>query len=243
MSDSDKVIKVSHVSKVYRRGAGIATLKGLLSGDHRYDREFYALRDVSFEVRRGEVLGIVGANGSGKTTLLSILLGSVFPSAGSVWVGAPVCSMLDLGVGFENGFTGRQNVYQACQLQGMPKGEVDRLFDEIMGFAGVGDIIDTPFKRYSLGERVRLEFAVLTVMDAPIVLVDDILALADVSFREKALSYIWSVARCGRTVVLVSHIPDRMVQLADRVMWLRGGTIERIGDPGAVVRRYLEDRG
>lgn len=125
----------------------------------------------------------------------------------------------------------------------MPKGEVDRLFDEIMGFAGVGDIIDTPFKRYSLGERVRLEFAVLTVMDAPIVLVDDILALADVSFREKALSYIWSVARCGRTVVLVSHIPDRMVQLADRVMWLRGGTIERIGDPGAVVRRYLEDRG
>jgi len=237
------MVVVSHVSKVYRRGAGIATLKGLLSGDFRNRHEFYALRDVDFEVAPGEVLGIIGANGSGKTTLLSILLGCVCPTEGEVRLRSQVCSMLDLGVGFDNGFTGRQNVYQACQLQGMTHRQVADGFKSMIDFAGVWPIIDTPFKRYSLGERVRLEFAVLTCLDAPIVLVDDILALADVAFGEKALAYIKQVAESGRTVLLVSHTPQRLVPLADRVLWLRGGAVADLGPPGAVVRHYLEAHG
>ena len=237
------VVLVSHVSKAYRRGDGIMTLKGLLSGETRHARQFYALRDVSLGVSRGEVLGVVGANGSGKTTLLSIILGCVYPTSGDVMVGAPVCSMLDLGVGFDNGLTGRQNIYQACQLQGMALRDVSERMDDMVAFAGVREIIDTPFKRYSLGERVRLQFAVLTAMSAPIVLVDDILALADIRFRERALEYIAAVARSGRTVVMVSHIPERLTSLADRVLWLRDGAVAGLGPPDVVVRSYMEAYG
>lgn len=237
------MIIVSHVSKRYTRGSGIPTLKGLINGEFRHQQEFYALRDVSFTVPRGEVLGIIGANGSGKTTLLSILLGCVSPTSGIIQLNAPVCSMLDLGIGFENNFTGRQNIYQSCQLQGMTKGEVDKHYEEMLDFAECRAIIDTPFKRYSLGERVRLEFAVLTQLAAPIVLVDDILAFTDMHFREKALAHIGRVARSGRTVLLVSHIPDRLTSLAHRVMWLRGGRIAEVGSPEAVIRHYTEECG
>jgi ABC-type polysaccharide/polyol phosphate transport system ATPase subunit len=151
--------------------------------------------------------------------------------------------MLDLGIGFENNFTGRQNVYQSCQLQGLTKPEVDEHFEEVLDFAECRAIIDTPFKRYSLGERVRLEFAVLTQLTAPIVLVDDILAFADVHFREKALGYIRQVAKSGRTVLLVSHIPDRLEMLAHRVVWLRAGVVAEVGQPQEVIRHYMEECG
>jgi ABC-type polysaccharide/polyol phosphate transport system ATPase subunit len=237
------VVSVSHVFKEYARGSGIPTLKGLFSGELRHPQHFYALKDVSLSVEHGEVLGIIGANGSGKTTLLSILLGCVYPTSGCVRLEAPVCSMLDLGIGFENNFTGRQNVYQSCQLQGLTKPEVDEHFEEVLDFAECRAIIDTPFKRYSLGERVRLEFAVLTQLTAPIVLVDDILAFADVHFREKALGYIRQVAKSGRTVLLVSHIPDRLEMLAHRVVWLRAGVVAEVGQPQEVIRHYMEECG
>lgn len=237
------MIAVSHVFKAYRRGSGIPTLRGLISGEFRHPEHFYALRDVSFSVEQGEVLGIVGANGSGKTTLLSILLGCVYPTSGHVRLEAPVCSMLDLGIGFDWAFTGRQNVYQSCQLQGMRKPEVDEHIEEVIDFAECRQIIDTPFKRYSLGERVRLEFGVLTQLTAPIVLVDDILAFADGHFKEKAMGYIRQVARSGRTVLLVSHTPEMLKSLAHRVMWLRAGQIAEVGQPVEVVRHYVEECG
>ncbi len=237
------MVVVSHVSKRYKRGLGIATLKGLFSGELRHAQYFYALKDVTFQVGSGEVLGIIGQNGSGKTTLLSILLGPVYPSSGIIQLNAPVCSMLDLGIGFENNYTGRQNIHQSLQLQGLTKRDVEAVMGNVVEFSECQSIVDTPFKRWSMGERVRLEFAVLTQLRAPIVLIDDILAFVDVQFKKKALAYMGKVVRSGRTVLIVSHTPETLGELAHRVLWLRHGEIAELGKPDAVIQHYLEECG
>jgi lipopolysaccharide transport system ATP-binding protein len=237
------MVIVSHVSKRYNRGISIATLKGLFSGEARHPQQFFALKDVTFSVGKGEVLGIVGQNGSGKTTLLSILLGPVYPTSGIVQLNAPVCSMMDLGIGFENNYTGRQNVYQSLQLQGLTKKEVDTCIENVLEFSECRAIIDTPFKRWSMGERVRLEFAVLTQLRAPIVLIDDILAFVDMQFKNKALAHVGKVVKSGRTVLIVSHTPENLETLAHRVLWLRGGQIAELGEPRVVIQHYLEECG
>jgi lipopolysaccharide transport system ATP-binding protein len=215
-------IVLSNISKAYRR----------------HGRTFYALRNVSVAVDDGEVLGVVGNNGSGKTTMLTIILGSVFPTAGQRYVSSPIAAMPDLGLGFHDEFTGRENVYQNGKLMGLRHHEVTERLPAILEFSQCADIIDAPFKHYSSGERVRLEFAALTQQSAPILLVDDALASGDPAFHQKCLDYIHTEAKSGRTVVIVSHLLERLSRMTDRVLWLHKGEVFDYGESGKVIESY-----
>src|SRR5271157_5030714 len=167
--------------------------------------EFWALRDVSFEVRRGEVLGLIGRNGAGKSTLLKLLSRITEPTAGRAEVYGRVGSLLEVGTGFHLELTGRENIYLSAAILGMRRAEIERKFDEIVAFAEIEKFIDTPVKHYSSGMYVRLAFAVAAHLEPEILLVDEVLAVGDLAFQKKCLGKMGEVARGGRTVILVSH--------------------------------------
>ena len=199
----------------------------------------WALHEVSFEVRRGEVLGVIGHNGAGKSTLLKILTGVTEPSEGKAWLDGRVGSLLEVGTGFHPELTGRENIHLNGAILGMKRTEIDSKFEEIVDFSGVETFIDTPVKRYSSGMRVRLGFAVAAHLDPEILLVDEVLAVGDASFRKKCLGKIGSVAREGRTVMFVSHNMAAITRLCERVLWLQAGRLSMDGPSDDVVARYL----
>src|SRR5207244_9443719 len=167
--------------------------------------DFWALRDVSFDVQQGEVLGIIGRNGAGKSTALEIISRITPPTAGRVELYGRIGSLLEVGTGFHGDLTGRENIYLNGTILGMRKWEIDRKFDEIVGFAGVEAFVDTPVKRYSTGMGLRLAFAVAAHLEAEILLVDEVLAVGDVEFQKRCLGKMKDVATSGRTVLFVSH--------------------------------------
>ncbi len=199
----------------------------------------WALKDVSFEVARGDVVGIIGRNGAGKSTLLKILSRITGPTTGRAEIRGRVGSLLEVGTGFHPELTGRQNIYLNGAVLGMKKAEIERKFDEIVAFAEVETFLDTPVKRYSSGMYVRLAFAVAAHMEPEILLVDEVLAVGDAAFRRKCLGKIGDVARGGRTVLFVSHSMGAVNRLCHRVLWLDLGTPRMLGATRPVVEAYL----
>ena len=200
----------------------------------------WALRDVSFELRRGDVVGVIGRNGAGKTTLLKVLSRITEPSAGSATLRGRVGSLLEVGTGFHPELTGRENMYLSGAVLGMRRAEINRKFDEIVEFAGIEQFLDTPVKRYSSGMQVRLGFAVAAHLETEILFVDEVLAVGDAEFQKKCLGKMSEIGQAGRTVIFVSHSMPAMLRLCDRAILLDQGRVVTAGPTHAVVRTYLE---
>lgn len=199
----------------------------------------WALRDVSFEVKRGEVIGVIGRNGAGKSTLLKILSRITHPTSGRVELNGRVASLLEVGTGFHPELTGRENIYLNGTILGMRKKEIDKKLDEIIDFSGVEKFIDTPVKRYSSGMRVRLAFSVAAYLEPEILLIDEVLAVGDAEFQKKCLGKIGEVAKGGRTVLFVSHNLGAIVQLCKKVSVIESGEISYWGHPDGAIKDYL----
>jgi len=202
--------------------------------------EFWALRDVSFEVNRGEVMGVIGQNGAGKSTLLKILSRITEPTLGVVQLEGRVASLLEVGTGFHPELSGRENIFLNGAMLGMSWTEVRRKFDEIVAFAEVERFLDTPVKRYSSGMYVRLAFSVAAHVEPDILVVDEVLAVGDAQFQKKCIGKMGDVARQGRTVLLVSHNLNVVQALADRCLVLRNGLLSLSGSPSQAIQHYLE---
>lgn len=208
-------------------------------GARSFHREFRALRDVSFSVRRGEVFCIIGENGSGKSTSLQLMAGILEPTAGEVRVNGRVAALLELGAGFNPEFTGRENVYLNAAIMGLSKREMDSRYPAIEEFAGIGDFIHQPVKTYSSGMVVRLAFAVAIHVDPEILLVDEALAVGDTSFRHRCLRKVHELRARGVTIVFVSHSVADVKAIGERALWLQHGEAVAMGDADSVVAQYL----
>jgi lipopolysaccharide transport system ATP-binding protein len=220
---------------VRSRNAGVAASAGQADASDT----FWALKDVSFEVKPGEVLGIIGRNGAGKSTLLKMLSRITQPTLGRVEIFGRVASLLEVGTGFHGELTGRENVYLNGTILGMKRGEIARKFDEIVAFAEVERFIDTPVKRYSSGMYLRLAFAVAAHLEPEILIVDEVLAVGDATFQRKCLGKMSGVAKEGRTVLFVSHNMPAVTRLCERVLCLSEGELRQDGPSHEVVKTYL----
>src|SRR5262247_578600 len=217
-----------------RKGLDFVGGRQIVQGDEV--EEFWALSDVSFEVKRGEILGIVGRNGAGKSTLLKILSRITEPTKGRVLLRGRVASLLEVGTGFHPELTGRENIFLNGAILGMTQREIRRKFDEIVAFAGVERFLDTPVKRYSSGMYTRLAFAVAAHLEPEILVVDEVLAVGDARFQKKCLGKMDEVAQAGRTILFVSHNMTAMSRLCRRAIWIDGGRIRRAGDSDDVIK-------
>jgi homopolymeric O-antigen transport system ATP-binding protein len=215
-------------------------LRGQQTGAAELDQEFWALRDINFEVKHGEVMGIIGRNGAGKSTLLKVLSRITEPSEGSARINGRVGSLLEVGTGFHNELTGRENVYLNGSILGMSNAEITNRFDEIVSFSEIGNFLDTPVKHYSSGMKVRLAFAVAAHLDPEILMIDEVLAVGDYAFQKKSLGKMQEVTHSARTVLFVSHQLDMIRAICDRVIWLDGGYVKMIGDATTVVDTYIK---
>jgi ABC-type polysaccharide/polyol phosphate transport system ATPase subunit len=220
-----------------RKALDVLTGRQVIQGDEI--EEFWALKDVSFEVKRGEVLGIIGRNGAGKSTLLKILSRITEPTKGRVLLRGRVASLLEVGTGFHPELTGRENIFLNGAILGMTQREIHQKFDEIVAFAEVEKFLDTPVKRYSSGMYVRLAFAVAAHLEPEILVIDEVLAVGDAEFQKKCLGKIQNVAQHGRTVLFVSHNLPAISTLTTRCILLNGGRIDLDGDVAEVVSAYL----
>jgi lipopolysaccharide transport system ATP-binding protein len=244
-------IEANDLSKRYRIGqmqAAYGTLRDSVARaaarmagreDEQARQEIWALRDVSFAVDEGEVLGVIGRNGAGKSTLLKILTRITTPTSGRAVIRGRVGSLLEVGTGFNPELTGRENVFLNGSILGMKRREIQRKVSDIIEFSGVEKFIDTPVKRYSSGMAVRLAFSVAAHLEPDIMLVDEVLAVGDAEFQQRCLGRMEDLSGTGRTVLFVSHNMQAVNQLCDRVIWLEGGKIFEEGDPSEVVSHYL----
>lgn len=246
---SEPAIHVEGLGKRYRLGqreryramrdvlAGAFTAMLRRNGDRR-NGYMWALRDVSFDVQQGEVVGLVGRNGAGKTTLLKLLSRITRPTEGFAEIHGRVGSLLEVGTGFHPELSGRENIYLSGAILGMSKREIDRKHDEIVAFAEVERFLDAPLKHYSTGMQMRLAFAVAAHLEPEILLVDEVLAVGDLEFQKKCLGKMQEVSKSGRTIVFVSHQMNQIRRLCERVLWIDAGQIREEGPAGDVVARY-----
>ncbi len=247
---SDIAVEFDHVWKKFKKGEMHNSLRDLIpavtkrlfSTNHRADlgkREFWALKDVSFQVRRGEALGIIGPNGAGKSTMLKLLSGILRPNRGNIKINGRLSALIEVGAGFHPDLTGRENVYLNGTILGMKKSEIDKKFDTIVQFSGLDDFIDTPVKRYSSGMYARLGFAVAAHVDPDILLVDEVLSVGDMKFQEKCLQKMRSFADNATTVVFVSHNLAAVHTLCSTTAFLWNGQLRRIGPTEEAISDYL----
>jgi len=235
-------IEVEALSKRYRLGQNLGryvTLRETLSRAKSEPEYLWALHDVSFEVSEGQALGVIGPNGAGKTTLLKVLARITEPTSGVSRTRGRAGALLDVGTGFHPELTGKENVYLNAAILGMSRRDVAKRYDEIVEFAGLERFLDTPLKRYSWGMYLRLAFAVAAHVEPDIVIVDEVLAVGDVRFRDKCLAKMSEFGREGRTVVFVSHDLGSITQLCRRTIWLDHGGVQADGPSEDVVRRYV----
>jgi lipopolysaccharide transport system ATP-binding protein len=257
---SDTVVRVENLSKKYILGHqkedGYTTIrdsisngaKGLLKPFRRGSQvikptaeEFWALKDVSFEIRQGDRVGIVGRNGAGKSTLLKILSRIVEPTSGQIGIKGRVASLLEVGTGFHPELTGRENISLNGAILGMSKAEISRKFDEIVAFAEVEKFLDTPVKRYSSGMYVRLAFAVAAHMEPEILIVDEVLAVGDAAFQKKCLGKMKDVGSEGRTIIFVSHNISALNTLCSEAVYLEKGKVKEVGKATNILKSYTSD--
>lgn len=255
------IIKVSNLSKRYRIGLkekqsdtligqisqglkspfrNLKRLRQLSRFAEDDESVYWALKDVSFEVKEGEVLGIIGKNGAGKSTLLKILSQITEPTSGKIEIHGRVASLLEVGTGFHPELSGRENIYMNGTILGMTRREIDSKLDEIIDFSGVEKFIDTPVKFYSSGMKVRLGFSVAAHLDPEILIIDEVLAVGDFEFQSKCLGKMKEVASEGRTVLFVSHNLEAVKSLCSRALWIQDGEISIDGFPIDVIKTYLK---
>jgi homopolymeric O-antigen transport system ATP-binding protein len=201
--------------------------------------DFWALKDVSLQIKQGEVVGIIGSNGAGKSTLLKILSRITFPTEGRIRIDGRIASLLEVGAGFHQELTGRENIFLNGAILGMTRAEIVRKFDEIVEFSGVEEFLDTPVKRYSSGMYVRLAFAVAAHLEPEILIVDEVLAVGDAAFQKKCLGKMGSFAQSGRTVVFVSHNMEAVRNLCQRCIWMKDGRLHKDGTADEIVEAYF----
>jgi lipopolysaccharide transport system ATP-binding protein len=249
--DKDFAIKVENVSKKYSKSLKRSMLYGIKDiarntfglsshSDKLRKNEFWALDNISFEVKKGETLGIIGPNGSGKTTLLKLLNGIFWPDIGKITIKGKVGALIEVGAGFHPLLTGRENIYINAAILGMTKEETDKKFDAIVEFADIGDFLDVPVKHYSSGMFVRLGFAVAAHCEPDILLVDEVLAVGDANFRHKCLTRIGELVDKNISVIIVSHNLEEITRIANSLILLNSGRIVIKDLPSKVVKRYFE---
>ncbi|MGB1216323.1 MAG: polysaccharide ABC transporter ATP-binding protein [Saprospiraceae bacterium] len=249
---SDIAIKVENISKKYELGSiGTGTLYhsmwnfiDKIKGKQLAQDEgtFWALKDINFEVKQGDVVGIIGKNGAGKSTLLKVLSKITEPTTGRISINGRVASLLEVGTGFHPELTGRENIFLNGSILGMTKSEIIRKFDEIVEFSGVKKFIDTPVKRYSSGMYVRLAFAVAAHLEPEILIIDEVLAVGDAEFQKKCLGKMKDVAGQGRTVLFVSHNMDAVKNLCSKCIFIDKGQIRSCGDTNTIIKEYIDDK-
>lgn len=241
--NGEKTISVKNMGKRFKlRASGTRTLKtavldaaGVRSGKKQ---DFWALKDISFSVSKGQTLGIIGANGAGKSTLLSLLAGTKTATEGSVETKGIISSLLELGAGFHPDLTGRENVFLCGALMGIPKAKMAKQFDAIVEFSGIGDFIDQPVKHYSSGMYVRLGFAVAVELDPDILLIDEVLAVGDAQFQRKCIAKMEEFREKGKTMLIISHDLKTIQSVSDQILLLDEGKVIGIGDPEELVEKY-----
>jgi lipopolysaccharide transport system ATP-binding protein len=255
---SESAISIEKLGKRYRIGHQKATDEGMrhiLEGAIRHpiawfksrrdarvrEVDFWALRDVSIEIKQGEVVGIIGRNGAGKSTLLKILSRITVPTEGRFRIDGRVASLLEVGTGFHQELTGRENIYLNGAILGMTRAEISRRFDEIVAFSEIEEFLDTPVKRYSSGMYVRLAFAVAAHLEPEILIVDEVLAVGDSAFQKKCLGKMGNFAQSGRTVLFVSHNLDAVRNLCQRAIWFKGGKVHQDGQVDEVAESYFTE--
>jgi lipopolysaccharide transport system ATP-binding protein len=237
---SDVSVRVKDLGKCFHiYGKPLDRLRQLFGATHKpLYREFWALRGVSFDVNKGESVGIIGRNGSGKSTLLQMICGTLTPTEGDIEVNGRLAALLELGAGFNPEFTGRENVYMNAAILGLSRTEIDAKYDEIADFADIGDFLDQPVKTYSSGMYVRLAFAVQACIDPEILIVDEALAVGDEKFQRKCFARLEELKKNGTSILFVSHVAETIIELCDRALLLDHGERLVLGHPGETVRAY-----
>ncbi len=247
-TSTEAAIQVERLSKLYRRslpGDRLRTLKsvlveGTLTGNLRREDAIVALDGIDFEVRRGEAFGVVGGNGSGKSTLLKLIAGMLKPTTGRITVSGRVAALIELGAGFHPEISGRENVFINGAVLGLSRREIERRYDEIVDFSGLGDFMEEPVKNYSSGMYVRLGFAVAIHTDPDVLLVDEVLAVGDEAFSHRCLRRIEEFLASGKTILLVSHSLDLVGGLCDRVLWVQDGRQQLVAEPRRAIDAYRQ---
>lgn len=237
---SDLAISVKNLAKTYRifGHPGDRVKQALTFGQARFHRQFTALQDISFEIKKGESVGIIGRNGSGKSTLLQLLCGILKPTAGSAEVNGRVSALLELGAGFNPEFTGRENVYFQGAVMGLTRSEIDARFDEIAAFADIGEFIDQQVRIYSSGMFIRLAFATAVNVNPDILIVDEALAVGDMEFQERSISRMKQLQSHGTTIILVSHSIPAVRNFCQQAIWLDAGELKESGAADKVCYAY-----
>lgn len=248
MSSDNIVIRITDISKSYqvydtprdRLKQFIIPKLRRLAGQlpKQYFREFWSLKNISFDVKKGETIGIIGKNGAGKSTLLQILCGTLSPSNGTIETNGKIAALLELGAGFNPEFTGRENVFLNASLLGLKHEEIDACFDDIVAFADIGDFLEQPVKTYSSGMFVRLAFAIAVHIQPDILVIDEALSVGDIAFRNKCIAKIKELRDRGTTLLFVSHDLSTLQMICNKVIWLDAGKIREIGDPVQVCQEY-----
>ncbi len=228
------------LAELYRKPVNLFKKKKMGS-DGLLEDEFWALKDVSFSVMPGEAIGIIGRNGMGKSTLLKVLCRITPPTRGEIRLRGSVASLLEIGTGFQQELTGRENIFLNGAILGMKQKEIKRKFEEIVSFSEVEKFLDTPVKHYSSGMYMRLAFAIAAHLDPEILIVDEVLAVGDASFQKKCLGKMENTTYEGRTVIFVSHNMDAVSELCDKTILMRNGSVAAIGETNKIVRLYKKE--
>ncbi|MGL5100742.1 MAG: ABC transporter ATP-binding protein [Fusobacteriaceae bacterium] len=212
----------------------------LWRGSRQYYKVFSALNNVSFDVNKGDSVGILGHNGAGKSTLLQLLTGTLTPTSGKIYANGRIAALLELGAGFNPEFTGKENVYMNATILGLSKKEIDKKYEDILAFADIGDFIHRPVKTYSSGMYVRLAFSVAVHIDPEILIIDEALAVGDIRFQMKCLQHMESLKAKGTTILFVSHSPEQVKRFCNKAIWLEAGEIKAIGSSSEICDQYKD---
>lgn len=233
-------VSVEHVSKKFRlyRERNQSLKSTIMRGRHSVHEDFWAIKDVSFEVPEGSTFGLIGSNGSGKSTLLKCLAKIYYPNSGTITSNGKVAALLEVGSGFHPELSGRENIYLNGSILGMSRKSIDSKFDQIVDFSGVEEFIDQPVKNYSSGMYVRLGFSVAIHVDPEILIVDEVLAVGDAEFQAKCNQKFQDFQQEGRTVILVSHSMDMVKKMCNQVAWLNKGDLVAVGDATSTISQY-----
>ena len=234
-----EVINVTKKFKIYYDKAN--TLKEhMLFWKRNKSEEFVALKDINVKIKKGETVGLIGVNGSGKSTLLKLMTKIIYPTTGKVITHGKLTSLLELGAGFHQDFTGRENIYFNAAIFGLTKEEIDKRLEDIIEFSELGEFIDNPVRTYSSGMYMRLAFSIAINVDAEVLLIDEILAVGDQHFQEKCFKKLEELKNSDKTIVIVSHSLEQIENLCTRAIWIYEGKVEMDAPPKEVIPKYLE---